>query len=138
MSQQSQISLYDQLGGEAGVHRLVHLFYDHMDTSVAATHIRSLHQSDLSDSRQKLFEYFSGWFGGPPLFVEKHGHPRLRARHNHVAIGLADRDAWLACLYLAMNEMNLSESLHQDLVEKIAPMADHMRNNADEAPLADC
>ena len=51
-----ELSLYDRLGGETGVQRLVNLFYDHMDGSARAKHIRSLHQSDLSDSRQKLFD----------------------------------------------------------------------------------
>ena len=135
---QNQASLYDRIGGESGVQRLVTLFYDNMENTTKAEHIRSLHQADLSDSRQKLFEYFSGWFGGPSLFINKYGHPRLKARHNHVAVGLADRDAWLVCLYAAMDEMKLDKDLYDDLVEKIAPMADHMRNQADEAPLADC
>jgi hemoglobin len=134
----SEISLYDRLGSEAGVQRLVTLFYDHMDSHKAAKHIRSLHQAELSDSRQKLFEYFSGWFGGPQLFVNKYGHPRLKARHNHVTIGLEDRDAWLVCLYAAMDEMSLDKNLYKDLVEKIEPMADHMRNKVDESPLVDC
>ncbi len=122
---------YDRLGGEDGVRRLVDLFYDEMEQSPEAKGIRALHKADLSDSRQKLFEYFSGWFGGPQLFISKYGHPMLRARHRHVAIGAPERDAWLLCLARAMYSMDLDETLIRDLLEKIMPMADHMRNQPD-------
>lgn len=133
-----QESLYEQIGGEAGVRKFVDLFYDFMDTLPEARSVRSMHAADLSDSRTKLFEYYSGWFGGPPLFVDKYGHPRLRARHKHVSIGVADRDAWRACLYKALAEMKVSSALETALLEKIEPMADHMRNVEEEQPLADC
>lgn len=129
-------SLYERLGGEDAVRRLVNLFYDFMASE--AKQILDLHQADLNETREKLFQYFTGWFGGPPLFTDLYGQPRLRARHMHVSIGLAERDAWLACLNHALDTMSLKADLHKDLLEKIVPMADHMRNQADEAPLADC
>jgi len=133
---QVEDSLYERLGGETGVRQLVDLFYDGMDSLPEARHIRSLHQAELHSAREKLFQYFSGWFGGPPLFIERYGHPRLRARHFHVPIGVVDRDAWLGCLMAALKEMQLGDDLLKDLLEKIVPMADHMRNQ-DESP-ADC
>ena len=134
----SEQSLYERLGGEARVQELVTRFYDHMEQDPEAKIILDKHPGDLSNARQKLFEYFTGWFGGPPLYISQYGHPRLRARHIHIEIGQADRDSWLRCLYAAMNEMSLDEDLYRDLDEKIAPMADHMRNLDDEAPLTDC
>ncbi len=133
-----QVSLYERIGGEQGVRTFVNLFYDFMDSLPQAKHIRSLHAADLSDSRLKLFEYYTGWFGGPPLFVDKYGHPRLRARHKHVSIGVDDRDAWRACLYKTLEQMSLEPALEVELLEKIEPMADHMRNVEEEAPLVDC
>lgn len=139
----TELSLYERLGKEDGVRRLVNLFYDFMETQPETKKIRDMHHGDLSGTREKLFQYFSGWFGGPPLFTDLYGHPRLRARHMHIKIGLADRDAWLLCLYHALDTMLLEDGpldaeLKKDLLEKIIPMADHMRNIADEAPLADC
>jgi len=134
----SKSSLYERLGGEDAVRQLVNLFYDFMESEPEAKQIRDLHQAELSETREKLFQYFTGWFGGPPLFTDLYGHPRLRSRHMHVKIGLADREAWLGCLYHALDTMNLNVDLREDLLEKIVPMADHMRNQADEAPLADC
>lgn len=133
-----EASLYDRLGGEAGVRELVTRFYDRMDQDPCAELIRGKHPAELSNARLKLFEYFTGWFGGPPLFIDKYGHPRLRARHNHIQIGLKDRDQWLLCLYGALDQMNIDPTLRADLLEKIEPMADHMRNLPDESPLTDC
>ncbi|MBL4681692.1 MAG: group II truncated hemoglobin [Pseudomonadales bacterium] len=134
----TEYSLYDRIGGEAGVSRLVNLFYDFMASEPEAKQILDLHHADLGETREKLFQYFTGWFDGPPLFVDLYGHPRLRGRHMHIKIGLAERDAWLLCLYHALDTMALDADLHKDLLEKIVPMADHMRNMADEAPLSDC
>jgi hemoglobin len=131
-------SLYDRLGGKAGVQELVTRFYDIMDQDSAVKMIRDKHPAALANARPKLFEYFSGWFGGPPLFIDKYGHPRLKARHNHIKIGLEDRDQWLQCLYGALDQMEVDPMLRKDLLEKIEPMADHMRNLADESPLTDC
>ena len=131
-------TLFERLGGEAGVRELVTRFYDEMDQNSATRIIRGKHAADLDPSRQKLFEYFAGWFGGPPLFTEKYGHPRLRARHNHIEIGLKDRDEWLQCLYAALDQMALAPELTVDLLEKIEPKADHMRNLEEEAPLVEC
>ena len=125
-------TLYARIGGEAGVRQLVTLFYDNMEVIAEAKHVRSLHPADLTSSRLKLFQYLSGWFGGPPLYTDLYGHPRLRARHIDVPVKVADRDAWLKCLYSALETMSLGSDVDQDLLKKIVPMADHMRNVEDE------
>ncbi len=79
----------------------------------------------------------NGWFGGPPLFVDRYGHPRLRARHNHISIGTLERDQWLKCMQTSLNSMKLDDELYQDIWEKIAPMADHMRNIGDDGDPTD-
>ena len=73
--------LYEQLGGEEPLRKLVDDFYDAMATYPYTQGILAMHPKDLTQSRQKLFEFLSGWTGGPQLFIQKHGHPRLRARH---------------------------------------------------------
>ena len=134
----TELSLYERLGGDPGVLDLVTRFYDYMDQDETAHIIRDKHPKDLSNARQRLYEYFTGWFGGPPLYTSQYGHPRLRARHMHVAIGIADRDSWMHCIRRAMFDMDLAPELYADLIEKIEPMADHMRNRTTEAPLTDC
>jgi hemoglobin len=119
---------YDILGGEAAVHRVVDRFYDLMDETPEYYVIRKLHPQDLSGSREKLFTFLSGWLGGPPLYVEKHGHPQLRARHLPFGIGMAERDAWIACMTRAMEDCEVNDGLRKWLLQSLLRTADWMRN----------
>jgi len=122
---------YAQLGGDTGVRRLVDRFYDLMDAVPEYHGIRKLHPQDLSTSRDKLYLFLSGWLGGPPLYVEKYGHPMLRARHLPFAIGVAERDAWLACMLQAMEDTAVEETLRMALLKAFYGTADWMRNRPD-------
>ncbi len=119
---------YERIGGEAGVRQLVDRFYDLMDVEPGAAEIRALHAASLKVSREKLFLYLSGWLGGPPLYVERYGHPMLRARHLPFPIAERERDQWLWCMERAIAEQAMPEDLKQFLRDKLRPLADHMRN----------
>jgi hemoglobin len=122
---------YEAIGGEAVLGRLVDRFYELMDTVPQFAGIRAMHPESLQGSRDKLFMFLSGWFGGPDLFVEKFGHPRLRARHLPFAIGTAERDQWVACMVLAMEDVGIEEGLRKRLLENFFNTADFMRNKQD-------
>jgi hemoglobin len=122
---------YELLGGEANVRRIIDRFYDLMDETPEYYVIRKLHPHDLSGSRQKLFMFLSGWLGGPGLYVEKYGHPQLRARHLPFAIGVAERDAWIACMTQAMEDCEIDESMRRWLLNSLFGTADWMRNRAE-------
>lgn len=119
---------YEALGGAAGVRRLVDRFYDVMDEWPETHALRQLHPEDLKGSRQSLFEFLSGWFGGPSLYIEKKGHPRLRMRHMPFAIGYAERDQWMLCMRTALAEQVADEAFRTGLINAFAQMADHMVN----------
>jgi hemoglobin len=119
---------YHVIGGEEGVRRLVDRFYDLMDTLPEAAGVRAMHPKDLKGSRQKLFWFLSGWTGGPQLFVERYGHPRLRMRHAPFAIGESERDQWMLCMRQALEEIVEDLEMRAFLEEALARLADHMRN----------
>jgi hemoglobin len=121
---------YDALGGADAVRRLVDRFYDLMDELPETHGLRQLHPTDLTGSRQSLFDFLSGWFGGPPLYIEKKGHPRLRMRHMPFAIGPAERDQWMLCMRTALDEQVSVEALRQGVLNAFVQMADHMVNVA--------
>jgi hemoglobin len=73
---------FERLGGEAGVRALVDRFYDLMDLEPAYAGIRALHPSSLDGSRDKLHWFLCGWLGGPDLYQQRFGHPRLRVRRH--------------------------------------------------------
>ena len=123
------MSIYEEMGGEAGVRSVVDRFYDLMHELPAAQHIRKMHADNLDSSRDKLFWFLSGWLGGPPLFVEKRGHPRLRARHLPFAIDDRARDQWMLCMRQALSEnTTLSNETREKLDDALFKLADHMRN----------
>ncbi|MCB0103298.1 MAG: group II truncated hemoglobin [Anaerolineales bacterium] len=121
-------SLYDMLGGEVGVHALVTRFYDLMDSAPEAKDIRALHANNLKQSREKLFLFLTGWSGGPQLYIEKHGHPRLRQRHMPFAIGSRERDQWLWCMNQAVDTGDFDPAVADHLKKRFSEIADFMRN----------
>ena len=125
-------TFYQLLGGENGgtakIRELVETFYDIMETDPKASPIRALHPADLTSSREKLSMFLTGWTGGPQLYIERYGHPRLRQRHMPFSIGESERDQWMYCMIGAMHQMNLDEKLLQKLAEQLYGVADFMRN----------
>ena len=119
---------FEWIGGEAPVHRLVDRFYDLMDLEPGYAELRASHGSTLEDARQKLFWFLCGWLGGPDHYVERFGHPRLRMRHMPFAIGILERDQWVACMDQAMQETEVPEALRVRLQSSFMQTADWMRN----------
>ena len=119
---------YEKVGGDAGVGKLCDRFYELMDTVAQFKELRAMHPEDLKSSRDKLYMFLSGWFGGPDLFVEKFGHPRLRARHMPFAIGTQERDQWVACMVLAMEDVGIEADIRAKLLQNFFNTADFMRN----------
>lgn len=121
-------SFYDRVGGEAGTRAIVDRFYDLMDSLPEAQELRAMHAASLHVSRDKLFLFLSGWFGGPSLYIEKYGHPRLRGRHMPFKIGEAARDQWMMCMRRALDELVTDADAREKLKGGLASLADHMRN----------
>ena len=76
----------------------------------------------------RILMFLSGWLGGPDLFVEKFCHPRLRARHMPFAIGIKERDQWVGCMMLAMEEVGIDKAVRERLLQNFFQTADFMRN----------
>jgi len=125
------VSLYELIGGEAGLKSLVNRFYDLMDSSIEAEKVRAIHPDELTQSREKLFMFLSGWSGGPALYVEKFGHPRLRQRHMPFPIGKAERDEWLWCMNKALDESQLDAQVIEYLKGRFTEIANSMQNRVD-------
>lgn len=121
-------SLFELLGGEAGIRALVDAFYDRMEAEPRYAVLRALHPPLLSGSRNKLYWYLCGWSGGPQHYTERFGHPRLRARHLPFKVDTQARDQWLDCMRDAMDTVQLSELARYGLWPPLTQLADWMRN----------
>ena len=119
---------YDWIGGETVVQALCDRFYDLMDLEPNYAALRSVHGSDLAQAREKLFWFLCGWLGGPSHYTDRFGHPRLRMRHMPFAIGIRERDQWLACMDQAMHETGIDAELRERLKGSFFQTADWMRN----------
>lgn len=83
---------------------------------------------DTTVSRQKLYEFLSGWTGGPPLYWERRGHPALRMRHAPFAIDRPAADEWTRCLGEAMDRLGIPDPLRGFLRRELGRAASWLRN----------
>ena len=127
----TRTTAYELIGGAESIRQLVDRFYDLMELESAYAVIRQLHPADLSSSRDKLYLFLTGWMGGPDLYQEKYGHPKLRARHLPFPIGSTERNQWLDCIQRAMDEVAIDALLKERLHESFFATADWMRNKPD-------
>ena len=121
---------FDLIGPEA-VTRIAMRFYAVMAEEERA--LADLHECDtegriVRPMQEKFALFLVGWLGGPQLYIEQHGHPRLRMRHQHVKIDKGMRDAWLRCMATALDEEKLGRPLREFLDERFYGMADHLIN----------
>jgi hemoglobin len=128
----SKNTFFELLGGEASgvenIRNLVETFYDIMDSDPKVIPLRAMHKSDLTETREKLFMFLTGWTGGPQLYIERYGHPMLRARHMPFPIDESARDQWMYCMIKAMHQLNFEDDLMKKLANQLYGVADFMRN----------
>lgn len=119
---------YDRIGGEEAVRHIVDRFCDIMDSAPEAARIRAMHAADLSPMRERLFEFLSGWLGGPPLYFQRPDTKCIVSAHRSFPIGAAERDAWMMCMRRALEDCGVAEDLRQLLDPALLRMADAFRN----------
>jgi hemoglobin len=134
---QSQ-SLYHRLGGGPVLQQFVARLYDFMESSPEVEQVRCMHPADLSHAREALYMFLSGMLGGPALYMQAFGPPRLRRKHLHFHIGNSERDQWLSCAQAAAEQLDIEPSLRQELMAELTAMANHLRNQQDGSVQARC
>jgi hemoglobin len=120
---EQQISPYDYMGGEAEVRAMVERFYDLMETDPAYAELRAMHAPDLKPMRERLFQFFSGWLGGPRLYSSC-----VMSAHAPFAIGTRERDQWLACMARAMEEAQVPEAVRALVTPAFERMSQGMQS----------
>lgn len=120
---------YEEIGGADAVGRLSDAFYDVIEEESPT--LRAMLPASTTNTRKKFAMYLSGWLGGPPLYEEKWGHPRLRMRHMPFPIGTIEAEEWMSCMRRAMDRVDLAEPLRTFLDERFGQLALHMRNMED-------
>ncbi len=118
-------SLYELLGGDEGVRRLVDAFYPKVQKDPL---IGPLFPENIDPVKEKQYMFLSQFFGGPSLFSDQHGHPMMRARHMPFPITHEKADAWLACMNEALIEVGVEDELRFFVIERLSGPAHHFVN----------
>ncbi|MBR2691645.1 MAG: group II truncated hemoglobin [Aquamicrobium sp.] len=130
MTLPGKLSLYEAIGGDDGLDRLVQAFYDIIEQDEDAQELHLLHRRGhgVAHSRIEQFDYLSGFLGGPQHYVQRHGHSRLREIHEHVPIRPKMRDLWLKCMAKAVAEAGIAEPTASQLMQHLGRAAEVARN----------
>jgi hemoglobin len=120
---------FDLIGGALAIDRLVETFYRNMESRPEARNISAMHAADLEPAKAILKLYLREWLGGPAEYSKQRGHPRLRQRHIRFPIGPAERDAWLACMNAALDEVVPEPGPRKKLKGAFHKLADWLRND---------
>lgn len=124
-----QVTPYELIGGEEATRRLANRFYDIMAAAPESAELYAIHPLPLDSIRQKFYEFLSGWLGGPSLFEQKYGHPRLRMRHMPFTVTPQLRDQWMFCMNKALDEVVEDKLLRGGLKAALSQLASHMINS---------
>lgn len=120
--------LYDRVGGMEFFERLVDAFYDEVvNDEVLLPLYPAPH--DLSGARHRLTLFLAQYWGGPTIYNEERGHPRLRIRHFPFLIGSQERDHWLICMAVAVQASTDDREIQAELMDYFVNAAEHLQND---------
>ena len=120
-------NFYQAVGGEQTFRRIVGRFYELVAKDEV---LRPLYpDEDLGPAEDHLRMFLEQYWGGPRSYSEQRGHPRLRMRHAPFRIGLSERDAWLRCMRIAVDEADLQPAYRAVLWDYLQMAANSMVNS---------
>ncbi|MCS1352774.1 globin [Mechercharimyces sp. CAU 1602] len=122
---ETAFSLYERMGGEATIKELVEAFYPRVQ---AHPDLAPLFPEDIQPVMEKQTLFLTQFLGGPGLYSQKHGHPMLRARHLPFEVTPTRAEAWLQCMYEALDEIQLTGIVREELWGRLLATARHMIN----------
>ena len=117
---------YRAAGELEGITKLVDAFYRIMDELPEAKGIRTMHPRDLTEARDKLTRFLSGWLNGPKLYAARYGPIKIPQAHSHLRVGGAERDAWLQCMERAIAEQSYARDFGEYLLRELRVPAERI------------
>jgi hemoglobin len=128
LSATPQPTLYQRIGEEAALRRIVDRFYDLMQSDPAVAPLRAMHAPDLGPMRERLTEFMTGWLGGPPVYFQRKDSRCMAMVHAPFPIDAAIRDQWLSCMYRALDDCDVSADLQASIRRALERMTEDMVN----------
>src|SRR4051794_38269816 len=122
-----QLTFYEAVGGHDTFVALVKRFYEGVATD---PELRALYpEEDLGPAEVRLRMFLEQYWGGPRTYSDQRGHPRLRMRHSPFKVGPIERDAWLRCMRIAVDEADLDDAHRAQLWDYLQMAAASMVNS---------
>ncbi|MCQ4088533.1 globin [Saccharibacillus sp. JS10] len=118
-------TIYQQLGESDGLRTIIETFYENVGNEPL---LAPLFPENMAPVIEKQHQFLTQFFGGPPLFSEKHGHPMMRARHMRFPVTNERADAWLACMNAALEQNNVEDELREFVIARLQGPAYHFVN----------
>jgi len=115
--------------GETTLHRLVDTFYGLVRQN---PDLSPIFPENLQETARKQKQFLTQYLGGPAIYTEEHGHPRLRARHLRFPVTPTRAKAWLSCMHQAMDKVGLEGPIRDEFCSRLFLTAQHMVNTPDE------
>lgn len=123
-------TFYETVGGEPTFRRLVHDFYSGVAQDPM---LRAIYpEDDLAGAEERLRMFLVQYWGGPRTYSDQRGHPRLRMRHAPFHVGARARDAWLAHMRAAVDNLDLPDHAESLLWDYFVMAANSMVNAVDD------
>lgn len=122
-------TIYEAIGGQSSVDKIVHSLYKHVAKHEA---LIPIFPTDLTETIHKQRLFLTQFFGGPSLYLEERGHPMLKRRHMPFEITFERRNAWLECMDKALDEAEIEEPYRSAIFDRLSLTATHMVNKEDK------
>ncbi|WP_091839363.1 globin [Marininema halotolerans] len=123
------IALYERMGGDPTIRKIVQSFYPRVQKDPL---LAPLFPEDIEETMEKQRRFLTQFFGGPPLYSQVYGHPRLRARHMPFPITPRHAEAWLRNMDVALDDANITGLIREEMWSRLSFTAAHMVNRPPE------
>jgi len=124
-----EASYYERMGGEATFRAIAKKFYEGVANEPLLSAMYPAR--DMQGAEDRLRMFLEQYWGGPSTYSEERGHPRLRMRHMGFHIATPEHDAWLRCMHAAIIDLEMEESLKEELWTYFQYAAHSMKNQPD-------
>lgn len=119
-------NFYEQIGEER-LHNVINEFYQLVFSSPIISH---LFANDKQLIQEKQIKFLTQFLGGPDLYSQEYGHPKMRMRHLPHAIDQTAKEEWLRCMHEAIRKVFHDDiELGSSFYAIFPPIANHMVNS---------
>ncbi|HEV7865098.1 MAG TPA: globin [Acidimicrobiia bacterium] len=123
-------TLYAAVGGMAFFERLVDGFYRGVEDDDVLAPLYP-EAPDFTGARRRLRLFLAQYWGGPGIYSEERGHPRLRMRHFPFPVGPRQRDRWMYHMTNAVEATAPDGPIRDALLNYFTSAAEQMLNTAE-------